>query len=438
MIKNLCIHYLSMSFLFGQSIAWSMDLRDEVINDPSSDVAPTALTEHPNATKDQSETADSKMEDMCTSTYFLSRPPKQVETLPPEAFYGDDTVSSEASRLLERPWLPSLHVYGGGIRGIIPATVLREFEKLTGEQTIHTFDFFSGTSTGGIVIGAITAGIPARDVVKLYKKNDPTIFAPTMYFNPYGVRGPQYDINNLRSVLETFTKGRTLGYLHKDVLIPCFDVKGMKPQIFKSWSARLNESHNFWLTDVLSATAAAPTYFSPVQFHNYPYEPDHRNRREFIGVDGAIFDNASTSTAFNSIQELYGTDINHLAVALGTGKEAVVSPSYESLKEMGALALAPNLINWMITANVGKTEYEMPRYLKPIGNVQQYYEFNPIIDSDHAALDNTSPEILDQLEQYGMDLFENEDTDASIQKLLSRLDFIHENGLVAKKISEQR
>jgi hypothetical protein len=212
----------------------------------------------------------------------------------------------------------------------------------------------------------------------------------------------------------------------------------MKPHIFKSWSARENEDHNFWLTDVLSATAAAPTYFKPVQFHNYPYEPTHPNRKEFIGVDGAIFDNASTSTAFNSIQELYGTDINHLAIALGTGKQPVVSPSYTSLEDMGALSLAPNLINWMITANVGKTEYEMHHYLKPIGTIPQYYEFNPTIDSAHEALDNTSPEILDNLEQYGMDFFEDEATDASVKQLLRRIDYIHENGLVAQKLSERR
>lgn len=44
-----------------------------------------------------------------------------------------------------------LSIDGGGIRGIIPAVLLAEIEKTTGKKIYELFDFFAGTSTGGIL-----------------------------------------------------------------------------------------------------------------------------------------------------------------------------------------------------------------------------------------------------------------------------------------------
>jgi patatin-like phospholipase/acyl hydrolase len=47
-------------------------------------------------------------------------------------------------------------VDGGGIRGIIPATFLVEFEKRTGKATCELFDLIAGTSTGGLLAAGLT------------------------------------------------------------------------------------------------------------------------------------------------------------------------------------------------------------------------------------------------------------------------------------------
>ena len=41
-----------------------------------------------------------------------------------------------------------LAIDGGGIRGIIPAVILRELQKRTGKDLWQTFDLIAGTSTG--------------------------------------------------------------------------------------------------------------------------------------------------------------------------------------------------------------------------------------------------------------------------------------------------
>ena len=61
--------------------------------------------------------------------------------------------------------LKVLSIDGGGIRGIIPATVLMQLEQLTGRPTHQLFDLMAGTSTGGILTLALTC--PQDDSRKL-------------------------------------------------------------------------------------------------------------------------------------------------------------------------------------------------------------------------------------------------------------------------------
>ena len=49
-----------------------------------------------------------------------------------------------------------LSIDGGGIRGIIPAMVLKHIEQRTGKRIATMFDFIAGTSTGGILALGLT------------------------------------------------------------------------------------------------------------------------------------------------------------------------------------------------------------------------------------------------------------------------------------------
>ena len=49
-----------------------------------------------------------------------------------------------------------LSIDGGGIRGIIPATILEHIEKMTHKPIAKLFDLIAGTSTGGILALGLT------------------------------------------------------------------------------------------------------------------------------------------------------------------------------------------------------------------------------------------------------------------------------------------
>lgn len=55
-----------------------------------------------------------------------------------------------------------LSIDGGGIRGIIPAVLLRQMEERTGYQISDLFDFVTGTSTGAIIALGLTTPVDAE------------------------------------------------------------------------------------------------------------------------------------------------------------------------------------------------------------------------------------------------------------------------------------
>src|SRR3954454_2165256 len=81
-----------------------------------------------------------------------------------------------------------LSIDGGGIWGLIPATLLDHIERKTGRPICELFDLIAGTSTGGIIALALTmpgdAGKPrwsAADLVGVYECGGGTIRARSLW-----------------------------------------------------------------------------------------------------------------------------------------------------------------------------------------------------------------------------------------------------------------
>src|ERR1700719_2961856 len=69
-----------------------------------------------------------------------------------------------------------LSLDGGGIRGVFPAALLARLEEHLDHPIGSYFDLIAGTSTGGIIAIGLGLGIPAREILKLYVEEGPTIF----------------------------------------------------------------------------------------------------------------------------------------------------------------------------------------------------------------------------------------------------------------------
>src|ERR1700733_11471271 len=76
-----------------------------------------------------------------------------------------------------------LSIDGGGIRGLIPATILATIEQRTGQPIANLFDIIAGTSTGAILALGLTRPdqfgrpeFPAKGLRDLYERDAGHIF----------------------------------------------------------------------------------------------------------------------------------------------------------------------------------------------------------------------------------------------------------------------
>ncbi|XP_050235445.1 patatin-like protein 2 [Mercurialis annua] len=240
-----------------------------------------------------------------------------------------------------------LSIDGGGIRGLIPGTILAflesELQKLDGEDArlADYFDVITGTSTGGIVTAMLT--IPnkqnrplfaARDINKFYLEHcpkifpqDKSIFAPATNL-VRSLTGPKYDGEHLRHVLRKKFGDTRLDQTLTHVVIPTFDIKHLQPTVFSSFEVRKNPSLNALLSDICIATSAAPTYLPA---HGFETKDSAGKIRKFDLIDGSVAANNPSLVAMDAVMKeinranpdffpIKPTDYTRfLVLSLGTG-----------------------------------------------------------------------------------------------------------------------
>ncbi|XP_009626816.1 patatin-like protein 3 isoform X1 [Nicotiana tomentosiformis] len=211
-----------------------------------------------------------------------------------------------------------LSIDGGGIRGIIPGTLLAFLESKLQEvdgrnaRIIDYFDVVAGTSTGGLITTMLTAPnrdnrplYAAKDISNFYMEHCPHIFPANRrnsfvhrIFNLFG--GPKYDGNYLRLLLESILGKLTMKQTLTHTVIPAFDIKRLQPIIFTTVDARANVSKNVLLSDICLSTSAAPTFF-PV--HYFETRDAQGRIRTFDMIDGGVAANNPTQMAITHISK---------------------------------------------------------------------------------------------------------------------------------------
>ena len=163
-----------------------------------------------------------------------------------------------------------LTIDGGGIRGIIPATLLAALEAATGRPVRETFDFVAGTSTGAVIAAGVAAGIPAERLAALYAERSPEVFRriPIVSAVRRVLRGDLYDTHRLHALIreELGPEARDwrLNDAPIDLLITAKRLEDGMPWYFvRDTPANSGRAGAFRLADVVTASAAAPTYFQP-------------------------------------------------------------------------------------------------------------------------------------------------------------------------------
>lgn len=234
-----------------------------------------------------------------------------------------------------------LSIDGGGILGLIPALVLARLEDECGPIG-ERVGILAGTSTGGIIAAALSVGIPASRLVKLYEDAGPRIFSRSLWRRLStlgGLTDPSYSPDALESELRDLFGGARLSDCATPLLVPTYDIGARAPYLIKSWKA----TPDHLLREVCRSTSAAPTYFPPAQM-------DGRTL-----IDGGIYLNNPAFAAWAEAVKV-GTPVADVTViSLGTGEQP--GCSYDGAHTWGPLRWARPAIKAAMDGSVDAADH---------------------------------------------------------------------------------
>jgi patatin-like phospholipase/acyl hydrolase len=161
-----------------------------------------------------------------------------------------------------------LSIDGGGIRGIIPASVLIKLEQQTNKPVRECFDFIAGTSTGALITAAVAAGVSAERILAIYTGRSNEIFSPPQPLADVKrvAEGYMYDPNNIKNVLVS-EFGAAANWAINDspvkILITA-KAANRHPWYFVPDNPKnAQTTGKFPLVDCAVSSACGPTYFKP-------------------------------------------------------------------------------------------------------------------------------------------------------------------------------
>lgn len=160
-----------------------------------------------------------------------------------------------------------LSLRGGGIRGLSTAVILARIERETGKQIHELFDLVAGTSVGGILAAAVSIGISGQELVDFFHREGPKIFRPR-FAAKFGLTQSRFKSDDLQESLWRSFGGKGILMAHTlcDLLICTTRYQGMEGVV---WKSRKDVAMPLYLAAAMSA--AAPTYFDPIQFEGFHY-----------------------------------------------------------------------------------------------------------------------------------------------------------------------
>lgn len=329
-----------------------------------------------------------------------------------------------------------LSIDGGGIRGIIPGTILRILEQRIQKRVndenarlVDYLDFVAGTSTGGILsLGML---IPDKEnpkrplynmkqIVDLYMDYGNQIFhVPKKHkiASLNGVRREKYPNAQLKKTLKSYFGDTLLSELLRPCLITAYEIQARKAHFFTQTDARKTDARNYLVRDVAQATSAAPTYFEAALINSklqvsYPF------------IDGGVFANNPALCAYAEVRDMKinevvkPTSIDMFLLSLGTGSVKEPYP-YNKVKDYGMVQWIKPLINIMMSGNSETVSYQLKKLFEAGNNSNGYIRIEPELYNASPDMDDASEKNLKALDEAG--LYYISENEAVLERVMDNL-----------------
>ena len=309
-----------------------------------------------------------------------------------------------------------LAIDGGGIRGIIPATVLVDLERRLAPRSLATvFDLIVGTSTGGIIALGLTAPDgghprnPAERLLDFYLSDGETIFpggGPIPLPRSAWVReGTRYSVAGLEEALVRVLGDTPLTAALTGVVVTSYDLAYGEPVMLSS-SPELGDVSDVTMVVAARATSAAPMFFGPQIVKD--------GDRERMLVDGGLYVNSPAVLGYLlGRQAAARDDLRLVLVSLGTGVRPPRTPLpvAERAQMRDASALARTLLEAVATGG-GRLAHLLLARLAD-GERFRYWRLQTTVGSCSFTMDDSSPENVACLYQCARELVSQKDEELS-------------------------
>ncbi|MFW5642534.1 MAG: patatin-like phospholipase family protein [Alkalispirochaeta sp.] len=341
---------------------------------------------------------------------------------------------------MKRGVVTILSVDGGGVRGLVPALIVRDLMRrigmidgiirrrirrtrrepdgspverrlwgrlhAPGPTVADIFDFFAGTSTGALLALGFAKENPytADDIAETYRRHSRTIFPISRFASVRAMRqafAEKYDALPLESVLEDLFGDQRLQDCTGNVLVTAYDTDNRGPYFFKHYTdaalrknRALREKHDppedFFLKDVARATSAAPTFFQGAEITSL-------SGRKYSFLDGGLVANNPALSAYVEARKIWRHARRYVILSIGTGRSGRRF-AHDAIRKWGYLDwVSPVQGVPMLSFMMDGQSESAAHALKNLPRID-YYRINFDIDVVSEEMDDARPENIAAIE----------------------------------------
>lgn len=338
---------------------------------------------------------------------------------------GFGTAPTQADIAAPEKPVVILSVDGGGVRGMVPVTMIMKMEEQVGPIT-EVVDLFAGTSAGSIVVGFLT--IPnqqgkqkftAAEGIKLSENAIKNVFQKTTFRTLRtlgGLAGSKYSAKPLEKFLAQYLGDMKLSDTVKPVLITSVDLKtkeffNFSTRVAKEWPSMFNLPTRL----AIRASTAAPTYFKPLEI-------TLASGAKVTLTDGGLAAMSPELLALAEARALY-PNRKYIMISLSTGR-------YQGKERIAAKGIfagsLPKMLKPLIDTTL-ETQLKLSNMLMELeqkkGDVE-YYRIDVAVDKAGSSLDNVSAKNIQYLQKVGIEAAEK---NPIFTKMINRLKEIQKN-----------
>ena len=199
-----------------------------------------------------------------------------------------------------------LSLDGGGVRGLATVIFLKELEKASGKKIVDLFDFFIGTSVGGLNAMHLAVNeIEVSELERFWSQDNLAMSMQSSFWtkNFFLKTKPIYNNKSKTELLEKYFGNKLISESKKPIAVLAYDVENRKPRVLTSYTDQAIKA-----TSAINATSAAPLYYPTVKIEDGSWL-----------IDGSVVSNNPCLIGYNEARKYFKTD-NIKVFSVGTGR----------------------------------------------------------------------------------------------------------------------